>query len=229
MTKERVSSWSGFEIDYDLLRLVRIFRAGELVDQEGHAAGEECGGGVVPEIAAIHDRRGRENRAEDEVRPECAAEALFKIEPLRSVSRSLDGEAAALHFAGNDQFCRRRSCRLDFAGAGDRGRGTIRSGVDEDRVAGAVHHGSASGQENSEKSEKSNGSHNFTCFTSSISRYDLRKLIVSASSGESTVITAIAFPPVSLRARLYSAMLISRSPRSVPTLPTTPGTSLLMM
>ena len=36
-------------------------------------------------------------------------------------------------------------------------------------------------------------------------------------------------PPLSLRARLYSAMLISWSPSVVPTRPTTPGMSLLMM
>src|SRR5207245_10426128 len=70
--------------------------------------------------------------------------------------------------------------------------------------------------------------HNRTCLTSSISLKERRKFSVWESSGESTVMMAIAFPPLALRARLYSAMLISRSPRSVPTLPTTPGTSLLI-
>ena len=57
-------------------------------------------------------------------------------------------------------------------------------------------------------------SHSRTSFTSSTAGINRSAASGFSPSGESTVMMAMALPPLVVRARLYSAMLISRSPRS---------------
>src|SRR5438128_7904374 len=134
---------------------------------------------------------------------------------------------AAIHFAGDGQFGGCGAGDVDAAVARDRRRRAARLRVDGDRFVRSMRHRGASGQHQRRKGEQH--LHNRTCLTSSTAGINRSALRGCSPSAESTVMIAMALPPVVVRARLYSAMLMLKSPSVVPTRPTTPGTSLLTM
>src|SRR5262249_31336336 len=138
-----------------------------------------------------------------------------------------DFQHAAVHFARDYQL---RGCGAgdaDAAVARDRCRGAARLRIDGDGFVRSVRDGGARGQH--EHREREQSLHKCTCFTSSTAGISRSAASGSSPSAESTVIMAMALPPVDVRARLYSAILMLKSPSVVPTRPTTPGTSLLTM